>query len=186
MFNSNLLQLFDTCQSCLSKNVHVEKISPKSYGSQLQVMTTCISCGHVRNWYSQPKIGKVMAGNLLLSAGILFGGGSPTKILRCLRHMNLKVISVQTFLQHQRDYLQPAIIRVAKAEQSVILGQIGEGEKLVLGGDGRADSPGHCAKFGLYTLMDLKRNKIIEVQLVQVKESQHHESFSNRFTEYNK
>lgn len=112
-----------------------------------------------------------MAGNLLLSAGILFGGGSPTKILPCLRHMNLKVISEQTFLQHQREYLQPTIIRVAKAEQSVIIGQIGEGEKLVLGGNRRADSPCHCAKFGLYTLMDLRRNTIILVQLVQVRES---------------
>ena len=62
-------------------------------------------------------------------------------------------------LENTSLYLQPAIIRVAKAEQSHLISQV-EGEKLVLGGDGRADSPGHCVKFGSYTLMDLKWHKI--------------------------
>ena len=43
-----------------------------------------------------------------------------------------------------------------------------EKKSLVLGGDGRADSPGHCAKYGTYTLMDLKSNKIVHIELVQV------------------
>ena len=42
---------------------------------------------------------------------------------------------------------------------------------LVLGGDGRADSPGHSAKFGSYTLMELKKRVVIDVQLVQVSDS---------------
>ena len=39
---------------------------------------------------------------------------------------------------------------------------------LVLGGDGRADSPGHSAKYGTYTLMELSHNIILDIQLVQV------------------
>ena len=42
------------------------------------------------------------------------------------------------------------------------------GEPLVLGGDGRSDSPGHSAKYGLYTFMDLEHNVILDVELVQV------------------
>ncbi|XP_033103584.1 uncharacterized protein LOC117106294 [Anneissia japonica] len=41
------------------------------------------------------------------------------------------------------------------------------GAPVVLGGDARADSVGHCAKYGSYTLMDLNRNKVIDIQLVQ-------------------
>ena len=41
-------------------------------------------------------------------------------------------------------------------------------EPLSLGGDGRSDSPGHSAKFGSYTLMDLEHNTILDVELVQV------------------
>lgn len=32
----------------------------------------------------------------------------------------------------------------------------------------RADSPGHCAKYGSYSMMDLEANRIIDIQLVQV------------------
>ena len=39
---------------------------------------------------------------------------------------------------------------------------------LVLVGNGRADSPGHSAKFGSYTLMELKKRVGIDVQLIQV------------------
>lgn len=44
-----------------------------------------------------------------------------------------------------------------------------ENRPLILGGDGRADSPGHSAKFGSYTVMELKKKVVIDVQLVQVR-----------------
>ena len=37
----------------------------------------------------------------------------------------------------------------------------------MIGGDGRADSPGHSAKFGAYTAMELR---VIDIQLVQSNE----------------
>ena len=46
--------------------------------------------------------------------------------------------------------------------------QASEGKTLVLGGDARKDSPGHSAKYGSYTLMDLGSNKIVDTQLIQV------------------
>lgn len=39
---------------------------------------------------------------------------------------------------------------------------------LVLGGDGRNDSPGHSAKYGSYTVMEGRLNKVIHIELVQV------------------
>lgn len=42
------------------------------------------------------------------------------------------------------------------------------GEPLVLGGDGRADSPGHCAKYGSYSTIDLEQGIVVDIQLVQV------------------
>lgn len=41
----------------------------------------------------------------------------------------------------------------------------GTGAKLA--GDSRADSPGHCAKFGTYSLLDTTLNKIVDVKLVE-------------------
>lgn len=42
---------------------------------------------------------------------------------------------------------------------------------MVLGGDARCDSMGHCAKYVSYTLIELDVNKVLTVQLVQNNES---------------
>ncbi|CAG2218046.1 unnamed protein product [Mytilus edulis] len=44
-------------------------------------------------------------------------------------------------------------------------------KQVVLGGDGRCDSPGYSAKYGSYTLMDLNTNKILDIQLVQISQT---------------
>ena len=82
--------------------------------------------------------------------------------------MNLNVISNNTFLEHQKDYLQPAIIRVYQGQQRQLVNSVND-RKVVIGGDGRCDSPGHNAKYGSYSLMEMKSKKIIDVQLVQVR-----------------
>ncbi|XP_059909430.1 uncharacterized protein LOC132459064 [Gadus macrocephalus] len=51
-----------------------------------------------------------------------------------------------------------------------MLQQLSEERKVILGGDTRADSPGHCAKFGSYTMMDLNTKTIVDLQLVQSNE----------------
>lgn len=41
-------------------------------------------------------------------------------------------------------------------------------EPLFLGGDGRNDSPGHSAKYGSYSFMDMVHNVILDMEIVQV------------------
>ena len=43
-----------------------------------------------------------------------------------------------------------------------------EGKWVVKGGDGRAYSPGYLAKLGSYTVMELQKHVVIEVQVEQV------------------
>ena len=40
------------------------------------------------------------------------------------------------------------------------------GDGITIGGDGRADSMGHCAKYGIYTCMELNWNCILDIQLI--------------------
>lgn len=47
------------------------------------------------------------------------------------------------------------------------------GKPLDLSGDGRCDSMGHSAMYGLYTLMDCESNKIVASELVKVSDSSH-------------
>ena len=39
-----------------------------------------------------------------------------------------------------------------------------EGRGLIIGGDGRADSPGHSAKYGSYTVMELEMGVVCIIQ----------------------
>ena len=41
---------------------------------------------------------------------------------------------------------------------------------MVLGGDGKCDSPGHSAKYGTYSFMDVESEKIVDFAVVQVTE----------------
>jgi hypothetical protein len=40
---------------------------------------------------------------------------------------------------------------------------------MTLQGDARCDSPGHCAKYSTYTMMEANRNKVVDFQVVQVR-----------------
>ena len=42
--------------------------------------------------------------------------------------------------------------------------------RVVLAGDGRCDSPGHCAKYCTYTLLDVQSQKVVDFKVVAVTE----------------
>ncbi|CAC5422653.1 unnamed protein product [Mytilus coruscus] len=59
------------------------------------------------------------------------------------------------WFNHQQDYVRDIL-------QS--------GRSVVLGGDGRCDTPGHCAKYGSYNMIDLDEDTVADIQLVQSNE----------------
>ena len=91
------------------------------------------------------------------------------KVLRVLQFMGVATYSARTFYNHQTDILHPVIQKVREDQQTAHLSLLQvEDRPLTLGGDGRADSPGHSAKYGTYTTMELEANVVIDLQLVQV------------------
>ncbi|KAH7945352.1 hypothetical protein HPB49_009952 [Dermacentor silvarum] len=77
-----------------------------------------------------------------------------------------EVVSERTFFKLQSAHLWPAVDKVWKEEQELIL-QAAQAQRVKLTGDGRADSPGFSAKFGTYSLLDVEGNKILHFELVQ-------------------
>ncbi|XP_048114993.1 uncharacterized protein LOC125304619 [Alosa alosa] len=85
--------------------------------------------------------------------------------------MQLQIFQYDTFRRHARNYMEPAIVHKWKMDQqSHFQHQLHLGGVVAVGGDMRADSPGHSAKFGSYTLMNLESNTIMDIQLVQSNE----------------
>ena len=99
VFKSSLLQLFTHCTSC-----HDECNGKVVYrkGTFIAVKQSCSQCSHERVWTSQPRIKNTPAGNILLSASILYSGATFTKVLRLMSHMRVACVSDRTFYYHQR------------------------------------------------------------------------------------
>lgn len=120
-------------------------------------------------WHSQPFIKDQPAGNILLSAATLFSGSTPTKVLHFLKCLQVATFTDRTFYEHQTKYLEPTIISVWKHKQQNLLAEcVSRDSLLAIGGDGRADSPGHSAKYGSFGIIDLSTNKVLHIELVQV------------------
>ena len=166
MAQSCLWALLSDCPMCMGPCQVTE--SNRS-GTFISLVRECPSCVVKTKWSSQPMVNNVPSGNIGLSASILFSGASPTKVLRVMDSMNLLTISESTFHRHSQSYLQPTINTYWTLQQQALLeGLRRDSIPLQLGGDCRSDSPGHSAKYGSYTMIETRINKIIDIQLVQV------------------
>ena len=88
VFESCLLSLFAACPICDQQ----AKVKTRTTGTFLCVTQSCGDCDYQRIWESQPIINNVPAGNLLLSASILFAGAQPTKTLRVLEFFRVLLL----------------------------------------------------------------------------------------------
>jgi solute carrier family 8 (sodium/calcium exchanger) len=108
-------------------------------------------------------------GNLELSTAIVCSGSLPSKVIQLFQFMNCATISNTTFFKYQAKYVHPAIDQTWKDHQQQIITKLREEKKgLIVGGDARCDSPGYCAKFGSYTMMEMRHNLLLNIELVQV------------------
>ncbi|KAK2571601.1 hypothetical protein P5673_002962 [Acropora cervicornis] len=168
VFLSCLLQLFEFCPLCTEPaTAEVSSVC----GTLIHVTQKCLTCSYARVWRSQPYIKRIPAGNLLLSAAILYSGSMISQTLRMLKIMKIQCFSRQTYHKHQRNYLIPIIVQMWKEEQAKLVERLSNLEGgIVLSGDGRSDSPGHSAKYGAFTVIEKRTNKVLDVQLVQSNE----------------
>lgn len=56
--------------------------------------------------------------------------------------MKVQLFRYETFRRHAKAYIEPAIVHHWKVMQDVNLQRLSQEEKVILGGDMRADSPG--------------------------------------------
>ena len=163
VFESALLPLFKHCRSC---GLPVT-LSTSMCGTLLVIKGSCPD-GHIVNWQSQPLIGRTPAGNLLLAGAILFSGSTYTKLETIANLLNLAIFSERTFYRIQEARLFPLVNSYYKDNQIVIAEMLRDSGPLIVFGDGCCDSPGYCAKYCTYSLMDNSSGLIIDYSLVQV------------------
>lgn len=174
VFESQLDRLFNMliCPKCQSPYCADDMIKKCIDGTQLHVIAFGV-CGHVIvDWVSQPVLGRMPAGNLLLSAATVFSGQTYQHVQNIAQFLNLNFMSSVTFYEAQRTNLVPVILTAWKNYQQCLFDELRRaGKPLRLCGDGRMDSPGFSAKYCTYSLMDMTSNKVLSFAVVTVTEA---------------
>ena len=93
--------------------------------------------------------------------------------------MNLLFVACTTYTRMKRNYFYPAIQYVHALYQSPLLSSLDKNTPLTVSGDGRCDSPGHCANYGTYTIIlsGDSGNKTLDIQLVRCDEVKEFECY---------
>lgn len=168
VFYSMLLNLFSLfCFKCKEGK---PKVSMFQTGTMVTVKQQCSKCTDAFTWRSQPFVlGRYPAGNVLLSFAVLMAGASISRILLVCRHMGLCVFSARTFFLHQRTFLFPVILHYWESYRASLVEKLKGMKDVVWAGDGRFDSMGHSAKYGVYTMLCTTIMKVVHFEVVQVR-----------------
>ncbi|CAG2241995.1 unnamed protein product [Mytilus edulis] len=97
-----------------------------SNGTVITITANCTSGHIVVKWSSQPFLGKMPVGNLLVSAATLFCGQTYSHISQFAEFCNLQYISHTTYNKIQRQYLMPVVQHTWSLLQEVELKKIKE------------------------------------------------------------
>ena len=168
VFYTMLLQLFTIfCFKCKESGPTAKM---KQNGTLVTVEQSCSRCRDVFVWNSQPPplLGRYPLGNILLSFSVLMAGASIHKVLLVFRHLGLHAYSARTFFRHQKSSLFPVILHYWESYQANLVSKIKQLKDVAWTGDGRFDSVGHSAKYGVYSLFCTTIMKIVHFELVQV------------------
>ena len=107
---------------------------------------------------------------LVMSCLVLLSDGwaSISKILLVFRHMGLAVFSIRTYFRHQRHLVFPSIFYYWKTYRKSLIDKAKGLNRVEWSGDGRFDSMGHSAKYGVYTMLCTTLMKVVHFEIVQV------------------
>ncbi|XP_077519942.1 uncharacterized protein LOC144129728 [Amblyomma americanum] len=98
--------------------VPTQNLSPGAPPKKRRRSETLCANHHFLTWSSKPMINGKAAGNVLMSAAMLFAGTSPTSVLRMFNYVNVQVFTSRTFYNYQRGYLLPVIDKCADVQSS--------------------------------------------------------------------
>ncbi|XP_044147357.1 uncharacterized protein LOC122935632 [Bufo gargarizans] len=154
------------CQYSTECNYTVKSFSKIYTGSSCWITGKCYQGHKFFIMETQPKVGSFYSGNLLLAASILFSGQNFQKVNELFSILGLVTFSEKTFYCYQSNFLFPVIDLAWQEEKSKTRVQL-QREPLCIAGDGQCDSPGHSAKYCIYTMIDTLTEKVIDFEIVQ-------------------
>ena len=161
-----LMSLFETCNEpgCGKPLSEPPKITFQGFA--LSIKSICLA-GHDRVWHSQSFTKNIPVCNILLPASVLMTGGSYSTMKEIFAAANIHALSPRECYNIQSTYIIPEVNKMWTVHNEAVMSALSE-KPLIPSGDARCDSPGHCATFGTYTLLDSNSHLIVAQETVCV------------------
>lgn len=104
------------------------------YIKNIFLFQICCNSHEAEKWCSQPVLNRGLhAGDLMLSASILFSGNNFSKIELFARFLKLAFPGQSTFTRLQKRYLVPAVDELWTAKQTTIVEELTHQDLVILG-----------------------------------------------------
>ena len=156
------------CLAVLNHSTH-------KVGGNVEVTSRRIN-GHSKKWVSSEVLSykqgqPVYLNDALLPAAILVSGNNYDKFGLLCKALGLSIISKNTFMRFQKHCAAPVIEEVWGKMNELVKKAFKDFEGVCLCGDGRNDSPGHSARYCVYTIMEHFTNVVVDFEVVDKRET---------------
>ena len=164
VFEEAILEIFNKCGHCGSECIVTME---NQIGSLCTICSRCTTGEHYFEWTTGPSLFKMPAFHLLFASSILATGMESSKVIRLFNALGIPNVKQRQLSDILKNYTIPAVYKVWQEAQSANLQEI-ENEPIVIASDMRVDSPGHTGLFGSGSTLDMKRNIILDTQVIKV------------------
>ena len=163
----------EKCAIC-GEGLHLNK-DVKTCGSRVEIIRQCPN-NHSQKWVSSEVLGaqnnnEFFVNDYLLAAAIIISGNNYNKFALMCKALGLNIISVNTFTRFQKHCAAPVVNEIWGKMNSLVISILKEYDDLCLCGDGRNDSPGHSARYCVYTLMEHATKVVVDMAVIDKRET---------------
>lgn len=142
--------------------------SAKHIGARINLEWKC-AAGHCGKWESSEVLttnrhSKVFVNNSL-------SGNNYAKFSLLCKVLNLSHVSKSNFCSFQTKCALPVVKDVWMKMRRIVLEILKGYKDVCLCGDGRNDSPGHSARYCVFTLMEHVTNVVVDLEVIDKRET---------------
>ena len=112
----------------------------------------------------------IYVNDMMIPAALVLTGNNYSKFSLLCQALNVKIPGEQSFLNSQKHYIAPTVFDFWKQMNVACSNVLGDKELCILG-DGRSDSPGHCARYCSYVVMESETGAVLDMQIVDKRET---------------
>lgn len=173
-----LLELADVkCKDTVDDHTCGKELNfnTREVGTVIEITCSCEN-NHFWKWTSSEVLeyknnNRIYVNDSMLAASVIVSGNNYGKFKLLCQALGLSLISESTFLRFQKHCAAPVVEEVWRDMNNVVKEVFKAYEDICLCGDGRTYSPGHSARYCVYTLMEHFTSAVIDFKVIDKQET---------------